>query len=146
MLTNTIAAATIPAADFQRARKFYEQKLGFKAMAEDSSPGVMYQASQGSLFYLYYQKDFAKCDHTALTLIADNVESEINDLRNKGVKFEDYNIPEMNIKTDNNIASFAGMKVAWFKDTESNIIAITELSKSTTDQVKRQMAGATSSR
>ena len=129
MLPNAIVSATIPAADFKRARNFYEQKLGFKVVAEDPSPGVMYQASQGSLFYLYYQKNFAKCDHTALSFIVDNVESEVNDLRNKGIKFEEYDIPEMKIKTVNGIASFAGMKAAWFKDTESNIIAISELLK-----------------
>jgi catechol 2,3-dioxygenase-like lactoylglutathione lyase family enzyme len=141
MLLNGLVSATIPAADFKRARQFYEQKLGFKPIAEDPSPGIMYRTNQGSLFYLYYQKNFAKCDHTALSFIVDNVESEVKELKTKGIKFEEYDIPEMDIKTVNGIASFAGLKGAWFKDTETNIIAISELSKSTTAKIKKQMAG-----
>jgi catechol 2,3-dioxygenase-like lactoylglutathione lyase family enzyme len=143
MLSNAIVSATIPAADFKRARNYYEQKLGFKVVAEDPSPGVMYQGGQGSWFYLYYQKNFSKCDHTALSFIVDNVEKEVNELKNKGVTFEEYDIPEMHLKTTNGIASFAGMKVAWFKDTESNIIAISELSKGMLNNFKKQAVAAT---
>lgn len=142
MLGDAIVSATIPAVDFKRARNFYEQKLGFKAVAEDPSPGVMYRSGRNSLFYLYYQKNFAKCDHTALSFLVDNIEAEVNDLRKMGIKFEEYNIPEMEIKTANSVASFSGMKVAWFKDTESNIIAIAELSKSAMAKLEKRKAGA----
>ena len=46
------------------------------------------------------------------------------DLRAKGVTFEDYDVPEIGLKTVNGIAEFEGTKAAWFKDSEDNIINI----------------------
>ena len=46
------------------------------------------------------------------------------DLRAKGVAFEEYDVPEIGLKTVNGIAEFEGTKAAWFKDTEGNIVNI----------------------
>jgi hypothetical protein len=43
-------------------------------------------------------------------------------LRDKGVLFENYNLP--NLKTVNGILNQAGEKVAWFKDPSGNILSI----------------------
>ena len=45
----------------------------------------------------------------------------------KGVKFEDYDIPEMGLKTTNGVAELGGMKSAWFKDTEGNILNLASM-------------------
>ena len=37
---------------------------------------------------------------------------------------EDYDIPEIGLKTVNGVAQFEGNKAAWFKDTEGNILNI----------------------
>jgi hypothetical protein len=52
------------------------------------------------------------------------VEAEVTELKSRGVKFEDYNIP--GIKMTNNIVTAAGAKTAWFKDTEGNILAVSQ--------------------
>ena len=36
--------------------------------------------------------------------------------------FEDYDLPEIGLKTVNGIAAFEGSKAAWFKDSEGNIV------------------------
>lgn len=46
----------------------------------------------------------------------------MRDLRNKGITFEDYDLPY--VKTVNGVATQEGEKVAWFKDLDGNIIAI----------------------
>jgi len=52
------------------------------------------------------------------------VEAEVTDLKSRGVKFEEYNMP--GIKMTNSIVTGGGAKTAWFKDTEGNILAVSQ--------------------
>ena len=54
-----------------------------------------------------------------------DVEAEVRDLRAKGVAFEEYNLP--GLKTVDGIADAGGMKAAWFKDSEGNIIGLAQM-------------------
>jgi hypothetical protein len=53
-----------------------------------------------------------------------DVEKEVAELKARGVKFEEYDMPGM--KTQNSIATGGGAKTAWFKDTEGNILAVSQ--------------------
>jgi phosphoribulokinase len=53
-----------------------------------------------------------------------NVEAEVAELKARGVVFEEYDMP--NLKTVNSIATGGGAKTAWFKDSEGNILAISQ--------------------
>ncbi|MES0278797.1 MAG: VOC family protein [Dehalococcoidales bacterium] len=125
MLKDKMVAATLPAVDMERATKFYEEKLGLKVTQTDMG-GVMFQAGDGTGLYLY-RREPTKADHTVASFNVDNIEAEINDLRAKGVVFEEYDIPLMHIKTINGLATMDGAKMAWFKDTEGNILSITQM-------------------
>jgi hypothetical protein len=46
----------------------------------------------------------------------------VADLKKRGVKFEDYDVPGM--KTVNSIATAGSMKGAWFRDSEGNILSV----------------------
>ena len=126
MLSNAMVAPTLPAVDLKRARKFYEEKLGLKVAMEDPSPGIMLQAGQGTMIYVY-QRAATKADHTVASFKVDNIEAEVKALKNKGVKFEEYDLPKMGIKTVNGIATMGDMKSAWFKDTEGNILSLAQM-------------------
>ena len=52
----------------------------------------------------------------------DDLDAEMTELRSKGVVFEDYDLP--GLKTVNGVSTGGGMKSAWFKDSEGNILAI----------------------
>ena len=78
---------TLPAVDIKRATKFYEEKLGFRVIAEDPGPGVMFQASGGCMFYIY-QRAATKADHTVASFDVDDIESEVRELKAKGVRVE----------------------------------------------------------
>ena len=52
----------------------------------------------------------------------DDVAREVAELKARGVKFEEYDMP--GVKTENSIATAGGAKTAWFKDTEGNILAV----------------------
>ena len=145
MLSNKAVYATLPAVDIKRARKFYEETLGLNIAMEDPSPGFMVMAGEGTMFYVY-QRAATKADNTVLEFKVDDVEAEVMQLKNKGVKFEEYDIPSMGIKTVNGIATMGFAmgqeKAAWFKDSEGNILALGQMSKAVMDKVKAQkMAG-----
>jgi len=54
----------------------------------------------------------------------DDVEAEVAALKARGVTFEEYDMP--GIKTVNSVATGGGAKTAWFKDSEGNILAISQ--------------------
>jgi catechol 2,3-dioxygenase-like lactoylglutathione lyase family enzyme len=125
MLVNATVRPTLPAVDLKRARRFYEETLGLRVVMEDPSPGIMLQAGKGTTLYVY-QRAATKSDHTVASFMVDDIEAEAKELRRKGVKFEEYDIPSMGLKTVNGIATMGKRKSAWFKDTEGNILAIAQ--------------------
>ncbi len=131
MLSESRIAPTLPVVDLKRARKFYEETLGLKINMEDPQ-GVMFESGDGSLLYLY-KRGPTKADHTVVSFNVKDVESEVKEMRRKGVKFEEYDIPEMQLKTINGIATWTGeewtTKGAWFKDTEGNILSVVQMDK-----------------
>ena len=121
MLTDHRAYATIPAADMNRAKSWYRDKLGLTPAMEDEM-GCMYKLGGGTSFLLYPTPNAGKAPNTLLSFATDDVEAEVQDLRRHGVKFEDYDMP--GLKTVNDIATMGQFHAAWFKDSEGNILAV----------------------
>jgi catechol 2,3-dioxygenase-like lactoylglutathione lyase family enzyme len=112
--------ATIPAQDLERAKAFYADKLGLKP-SEERPEGLRYQLGSGA-FLLFESTGAASGDHTQLGWDVDDVEATVEELRGRGVVFEEYDLP--GFKTVDGIAEIAGEKGAWFKDSEGNLLAI----------------------
>ena len=124
MLANSRVGAILPAVDLERAKKFYEEKLGLKAV--DMGDGVMFECGQGTGLMLYQRDTPTKADHTVAAWEVDNIEEAVQALQEKGVVFEHYDMP--GLKTDERgIATMGTMKGAWFKDSEGNTLSIGEL-------------------
>jgi predicted enzyme related to lactoylglutathione lyase len=144
MLGKHMVCPTLPAVDMNRARKFYKEVLGLKPLGEDGMGGTMFQSGQ-SLLYLY-QRGATKADHTVAEFDVDDIESEMKELKAKGVKFEEYDMPEMGLKTVNGVASFktpeGDMKSAWFKDTEGNILALGQMPKAMKERMMPKATAA----
>ncbi|MBX9852801.1 MAG: VOC family protein [Cytophagaceae bacterium] len=114
---------TLPATDLNRAKSFYENKLGLKTIKAVNGELIM-SAGNGLNISIYKRETPTKADHTVLTFEVEKIEPEVQNLESKGVQFEDYDIP--NIKTKNHIYQKGTEKAAWFKDTEGNILCIHE--------------------
>jgi len=123
MLSTSQIIAYVPVAELARARKFYEEKLGFRPI-DTSEVGVMYESGKGSRFFAY--KSAGAGTNKASTAFWDvpNLEAEMADLKKRGVVFEEYNTP--GFKTVNGVATGGGAKTAWFKDSEGNILAVSQ--------------------
>jgi catechol 2,3-dioxygenase-like lactoylglutathione lyase family enzyme len=117
------AAPTLPTADQDRAKKFYGETLGLE-IEQDTPGGTMYKLGSGHVFV--YPSEFAGTNQaTAATILVDDVEAAVAELRERGVTFEEYDMP--GLKTVDGIAEIEGEKGAWFKDTEGNILAVAQL-------------------
>jgi len=123
MLKNARIVPYIPVANVARARKFYEEKIGLVAK-EEYAGGVVYECGDGSWVFMYPSAGAGTSRASTAFWAVNDVVAEVAALRKKGVVFEEYDMP--GLKTVNGIATGGGAKTAWFKDSEGNILAITE--------------------
>ena len=122
MLGKSDATPMIAVKDLDRARKFYEEKLGLKEV-DDFGEGFMLKSGDTKLSV--YRSEFAGTNKaTALTFEVKDLEAEVRDLKDKGVAFEHYDMEGLTREGD--VYSGQGMKTAWFKDPDGNILSLIE--------------------
>ena len=122
MLSNAPIRAYIPVSNVSRARKFYEETIGLKPKLEYAG-GVIYECGGTEVFMYPTTNAGTSKASQAFWQVAD-VETEVADLKARGVKFEEYDMPGVTMK--NSIATGGGAKTAWVKDTEGNILAVSQ--------------------
>jgi predicted enzyme related to lactoylglutathione lyase len=122
MLMNAPIRAYIPVSDVVRARQFYEEKVGLQPK-ELYAGGVIYECG-GTEVFMYPTTNAGTSKASQAFWSVDDVEAEVNELKARGVKFEEYDMPGMAMR--NSIATGGGAKAAWFKDTEGNIMAVVQ--------------------
>ncbi|MGK6310288.1 VOC family protein [Variovorax sp. DT-64] len=120
MLQKSPMYAYIPAKDLERARRFYEQKLGFQPKMEIGG-GVVYDCAGGTSCFLYPTPNAGTSQASQAFWQVADIESEVAELKKRGVVFEDYGMPGQDA---NGILNEGGAKAAWFKDSEGNIMAV----------------------
>jgi catechol 2,3-dioxygenase-like lactoylglutathione lyase family enzyme len=113
----------IPVTNAARARKFYEEKLGLMPK-EEYAGGMIYECGNGSWVFMYPSAGAGTSKASTAFWAVDDVAAEVRELKARGVVFEEYDMP--GIKMENSIASAGGAKTAWFKDSEGNILAISQ--------------------
>lgn len=126
MLNDSQIVAVLPAANIKETKKFYLDKLGLQAV-DVPTPGndIFFKAGKGTYLYLYEREAGTKAEHTVANFLVKDIDKAVVELRGKGITFEQYDLP--GLKTDERgIADLDGIKGAWFKDPEGNILAITK--------------------
>ncbi|MCL4354586.1 VOC family protein [Patescibacteria group bacterium] len=126
MLSDAPIAPTLPVVDLERAIGFYEDMLGLELMEEATEMNATFECGKGTSLVLYKRDEPTKADSTAASFYVEDLEEVVEELKEKGVVFEQYDMPHL--KTDEDgIAAMGEFKGAWFKDTEGNIIGITNM-------------------
>jgi catechol 2,3-dioxygenase-like lactoylglutathione lyase family enzyme len=129
MLEDSKVAARIPVQDLQRAKSFYEKKLGLEP-SEERPGGLLYRSGSGE-FALFESAGAASGNHTQMAWEVEDIEATVERLRARGVVFEEYDL--LGLGTEGGIAEVAGNypskggvgeKAAWFKDGDGNLLGI----------------------
>ena len=120
-LSNAGLIATIPVQDLERAGQFYVEILGLTREAT-SEAGVMLRAGDGRV--LLYHSTAEPPTHTLAGFEVERLEPVMEDLRSRGVSFEDYDYPTL--RTVDQIAWIGPERATWFRDSEGNVLSISE--------------------
>ncbi len=120
MLGEKTSSANIAVKDLKIAKNFYENTLGLKKIDTFEDEVIVYKSGNSSI--VVYRSEFAGTNKSTCVTwaIGDDIENIVSDLKNKGVRFEHYDIPNTTLNGDIHIDG--SMKVVWFKDPDGNIL------------------------
>jgi len=125
MLGKAHATPMIAVKDIDRAKRFYGEKLGMKPFQEMGDQ--LFMLKSGDTTLSVYKSEFAGTNKaTLLTFDVDDISAEVNELKSKGIAFEHYDLEGLTPEGD--IYRGEGMKTAWFKDPDGNILSLIESS------------------
>lgn len=123
MLAHASVTTMLPVIDMQRARSFYEGRLGLQAGRFKPDGKFCYEVG-GSTLALFPKPEGTKAEHTAISFRVSDIAASIAALKRAGVVFEDYDLP--GFKTVEHVCVLGSEKAAWFKDSEGNFLCLHE--------------------
>lgn len=123
-LSNYEVRASIAVSEMARAVAFYEGKLGLSGVEDPQDHSRVYVCGGGTSLHVYASPTNAgKAPATLATWHVTDLEQVVDELRAKGVAFEQYH--DEQLQTDERgIHTLGNGKVAWFKDPDGNTFAI----------------------
>ena len=124
MLTQATITTMLPVKDMERARCFYEGRLGFHPDGGARVDGRFEYDCGGGRIALIPRAGGSKAEHTALSFEVRDIGSRIRELQEAGVVFEDYDLP--GLKTVEHVCVLGSEKAAWFRDSEGNFLCLHE--------------------
>ena len=122
MLGGKQPIATVAVKDLEVARKFYEGVLGLAVVNAQGSEAITFES--GGRRMIVYRSQYAGTNKaTAVNwMVGAEIENIVQGLKDRGVKFERYDLPGLTQKGD--VHAFGDFKSAWFKDPDGNIHAV----------------------
>ena len=123
MVKDNRISAVLIAGDLDAAQDFYENKVGLTLSPDTIKNHLVFGCGDGTTLLVYGRGGGNKADHTQVRFWSADIESDVAELVERGVVFEDYD--NEYLKTVDHIATTPGIgKSAWFKDPEGNTIAL----------------------
>lgn len=117
MFGNTKAFSGFSVDDIEAAKRFYGEVLGLR-VSEAGGMLTLHIAGDRDIL-VYPKKDHTPATFTILNFPVDDIESAVDELRQRGVEFEKYdNLDEKGIFRGQ------GPLIAWFTDPAGNILSV----------------------
>jgi catechol 2,3-dioxygenase-like lactoylglutathione lyase family enzyme len=113
MLSNAPVAPTLAVNDLERARRFYEETLGFEVEAQVAET-VRYRCGSGTGLSIF-ERPMTPVDRTVAAFEVADIEAEVDYLKRRGVEVEGV------------ITLDSGIRRAFFKDPDGNIIGMRQI-------------------
>ena len=121
MLGNQDAVANIAVRNLEIATDFYEHRLGLTPMHTVGGEIIAFKSGNSTI--AVYRSEFAGTNKaTAMTWRVGDVSDAVEELKAKGITFDHYDIPGLELEGDVYVGS--NMRMAWFKDPDGNILNI----------------------
>ncbi|MCU1579044.1 MAG: hypothetical protein JWP19_1248 [Rhodoglobus sp.] len=124
MFSTTEAFSGMSSNDIAASRKFYEDTLGIPV--EDAGMGaITLQLDSGGVVFVYPKPDHTPASYTVLNFPVDDIDSTVDELVAKGVKFEKYEGAQQDEKgVARGKAAGQGPDIAWFLDPAGNVLSV----------------------
>ncbi len=136
MFENSVGMAVLAASDLSRAVQYWHDVFELDPVQNDDT-GATFMI--GGIPVLVYESQFAgTAKSTVFTIMTDDLDRDMATLREKGVTFNDYDLP--GLKTVDGVAELGGERGAWFDDSEGNIIAIGQFNSDRLGRIKAMLA------
>jgi len=125
MLSSKKVFSSFSVDDLSKAKEFYTNVLGLEV--KDNPMGIIeIEFPNLSTVMVYPKPNHTPATFTVLNFPVDSIDQAVDELIEKGVKFEIYD--EEHLKTDDRGISRdnGGPSIAWFKDPAGNIFSVLE--------------------
>jgi catechol 2,3-dioxygenase-like lactoylglutathione lyase family enzyme len=129
MLSDFDVMATVAVKDIDKAKRFYEEKLGLEVLDTGYAGGVLIYKCGNSKLLVYPSKYAGTNQATTATWSTNgDIEEIAGELKKRGVTFEHYyDMPDARVEGD--IHYVGGIKGVWFKDPDGNILHVNSPAK-----------------
>ncbi len=123
MIAENRISAVVVSTNLDRSRDFYENKLSLSLSPETIKNHLLFECGNGTSLLVYGRGAGNKADHTQVRFWSTDIESDVNELANRGVVFDEFDMGTN--KMVNHIMTSPGIgRSAWFKDPDGNTIAL----------------------
>jgi len=122
MLESSKAFSGFAVDDLERAQRFYGGTLGLRT-SEDNSLLILHLPGDRNTL-VYPKPDHTPATYTILNFPVEDIDSAVEELGERGVRFERYDGLEQDEKGISRASN--GPPIAWFKDPAGNILSVLE--------------------
>jgi catechol 2,3-dioxygenase-like lactoylglutathione lyase family enzyme len=112
------------AKDLAAAREFYHDGLGLEILTENEN-AIVFKCGGGTHLDVTKSTVGTADSQTQASWQVTNIRAEVAELRTRGVKVEDYDLP--GLKTEDGIADIGFAWAAWIIDPGKNALSILQL-------------------
>jgi catechol 2,3-dioxygenase-like lactoylglutathione lyase family enzyme len=112
------------ARDLAAARDFYHGKLGLEILNENEA-AIVFRCGGGTHLDVTASTTGTADEQTQAAWLVEDLRAEVAELRSRGVKVEDYDIP--GLKAEDGIADLGFAWAAWIIDPGKNALGIMQL-------------------
>lgn len=109
--------------DLRKAKEFYTNTLGLKV---SETPEGLELKTGGTSVFIYPKPNHSPATFTVLNFPVNDIDDAVASLKERGVKFEQYNLPDLKTDKDGVARGPHGPQIAWFKDPAGNILSVLE--------------------
>jgi catechol 2,3-dioxygenase-like lactoylglutathione lyase family enzyme len=123
-LSSYRVGAVVAVSDMNRAKAFYEGKLGLASTGDELDGGRTYRCGGETAIHVFPSPgDVSASGTTVAGWFVEDVESVVDNLTAKGVGFEHYT-DGPTVTNEKGVAVLGSSKGAWFKDPDGNVLGL----------------------